>query len=132
MHIMILNDAQHAAAKAAIAELGSAAEHVALSEAQKAVAVLKTTPVGVAAVDAVNSMAATDKTGPEKLEGAVAAVAPAVLDYVQKGGVKAVLADVESVGRELVQSTFDDIKSASAGSIASAVLKIAGVVAAVV
>ena len=123
-----ITEAQHEALKAA----ADTAEHVALSEAQKAVAVLKTTPVGTAAVDAINAMAATDKTGPEKLEGAVAAVAPAVLDYVQKGGIKAVLADVESVGRELVQSTFDDIKSASAGSIASAVLKIAGVVAAVV
>lgn len=116
--IHILTDAQLKLLK----DAGHQVETFALSEGQKAVAALKASDVGQAVAADVKSLTDSSLSGGEKFEKVLANTLPLVVKFVAGGGVTAALDEVESLGRELVQSVVDDVESSSAGRIAKAVL----------
>lgn len=123
-HLHILTDAQIAALKNA----GHEVEHFAISEAQKAVLALKTkTDIGSKIADAIKTVESQQLSGPQKFEQVlVNDVLPEVLKYATGGGFSAVISDVESIGRELLQSVFNDVQSTTAGKIGAEILHVAG------
>ena len=120
--IHILSDAAVAHLKAS----GHQVETFAVNEFDKALAAAKQTEIGTAALKAVHAAEDTTLTGPQKLEQAVAAVAPVVVDYVAKGGLSAVISDAETFARSLVESTLADVKQTKVVGIAQAILKLLG------
>ena len=115
--IHILSDAavQH------LKDAGHQVETFAVSETTKVIAAAKTTDLGKAATDAIAAVSSHDLSGPQKFEAAVAAFLPTVLHYATQGGFSGVIKDVESFGRQMLQTVFDDTKSSTAGQVASAV-----------
>ena len=111
-----------AAALAHLKEAGHEVETFAISEVQKAVAAAKQTDLGAAVTAAINDATTTVLPVAQRLEKVVADIAPQVVRYVSGGGVTAVIADVESFARELVQSVFNDAKSTKAVTVAQAIL----------
>jgi hypothetical protein len=106
----------------------------AVSEVQHAVAILKTTELGagvakiVADVTAKTNPDGTAMTGEQRFAAALADAAPLVVTFLtSKGAINLALAEVEDVARELVQSTFNDTKSTTAGSLAGQILALFGV-----
>lgn len=99
----------------------------AVSEAGKAVAVLKQTSIGSIVAKDIAAMQDKNLSGAQKFAAVVATTAPLVLKYAASGGLVAVLADVEDIARSLVQSVYNDTKSTTAGKVAAAILKRFGV-----
>jgi len=99
----------------------------AVSEAGKAVAVLKQTSIGSIVAKDIAAMQDKNLSGAQKFSTVVANTAPLVLKYATAGGLVAVLADVEDIARSLVQSVYNDTKSTTAGRVAAAVLKRFGI-----
>lgn len=118
--IHILTDKQFHA----LQELGHSVQPFVLSEAQKAVALLKQTDIGLTVMSDIQAVASKQLTGVQKFEQVVANTAPLVLKYVTGGGVSAVLADVSDIARELVQSLYNDFTSTKASSIAMDLLAV--------
>lgn len=83
-------------------------EGVAISAAQKAVALLKETSVGTAVMNLVSAYAASNIAGSVKFDSVVMAVEGIYAAFVNAGGLKGLLAVGVSVLRQLVQSLVDD------------------------
>lgn len=83
-------------------------EGVAISAAQKAVALLKETSVGTAVMNLVSAYAASPIAGASKFDAVVGAVEGIYNAFVNAGGLKGLLAVGVSVLRQLVQLIFDD------------------------
>lgn len=96
------------------------------AEADKAVAILKQTEIGDAVADSIKAIKDAEMSGLEKFQAVVGEIAPLLLDYVSKGGIPAVIDDVEDVARQLVQSVYNDVMSTKAGSVIKAILKVFG------
>lgn len=102
-------------------------EALTLTEAQKAVAALKTTTIGAAVAADIKTIGSKDLSGEEKFAQVLANTTPAIAAFVSGGGVKAAAKDVEDIARALVQSIFNDVASTKAGSIATTILKLLGI-----
>lgn len=113
-------------AKVFHSDSGNAVGEVALSEVQHAVAALKQTDIGKTVAADIKSLKDSTLSGTAKFEQVLGNTLPLIISYASGGGVSAVLTDVESIGRELVQSTFNDVASTKAGSIATAILAMFG------
>ena len=118
--IHILSSKQLAAIKADAASL-------ALTEAGKAVEILKATDIGKAVAADIASISDRKLSGVQKFEAVVANTAPLIVKYVTSGGFAAAQGDVVDIARALVQQTFNDIKSSTAPNIARTILKIVGI-----
>jgi FixJ family two-component response regulator len=100
----------------------------AVSEVQHAVAVLKTTELGAQVAQIVKDVSAKDLSGAQKFEAALADVLPLAVSFLTtKGAIGLAVSEVEDVARELLQSTFNDVKSTTAGSLAGKILAIFGI-----
>lgn len=107
---------------------GQSIKAFALTEAQKAVAALKTTPIGAIVAADIAALQNARLTGAQKFELVVTNTMPKVVALVSTPGAIAIeVADVESVTRELVQSVFNDAASSKAGSIARLILALLGI-----
>lgn len=104
----------------------AAVEEFALNELDKGIALAKTTPLGAAVSSAIHVAEAHGGSPIEKLATAVKIVAPQVIEYAARGGVKAVEADVEQFAKQLIESTLADLKQTKAVTIARAILAIFG------
>jgi len=98
-----------------------------LTPTQKAVAALKQTAVGVAILADIKAVSSKDLNGQQKFEEVVANTLPLVLEIVKGDGIKATIADVEDIGRALVQEIYNDQMSKKALSVAKSILKILGI-----
>jgi len=107
--------------------LGTSAETGFVSEADKAVAALKTTSIGAAVAADVKALSRSDLSGIEKFEQVVKNTAPLIVELLTNDGRKAALSDVTDVARALVQSTFNDIASKRAVNVGRAILAILSV-----
>lgn len=96
------------------------------AEADKAVALLKQTEIGDAVADSIKAISSAELSGREKFEVVVSEIGPQIVSYMIRGGVPAVVSDVEDVARQLVQSVYNDVMSTKAGSIIKAILKVFG------
>lgn len=105
----------------------AAVEEFALNELDKAIASAKRTTLGNAVASAIHVAEQNGGSSEAKLASAVKAVAPAVIAYVAKGGVKAVVADVEQFAILLIESTLADLKQTKAVTIGRAILSILGI-----
>lgn len=99
-------------------------ETFALNELDKGIAAAKEPlrPVLLAAIGAAEAAAADQGSTFDKLAHAVEAVAPAVVSYLAKNGVKVVVANVEQFTKILIESTLADMKVTKAVTIARAFL----------
>lgn len=116
-HIGFLTRAQMDAAYAA-------SEGFVMTEVQKAVAALKTTQIGATVAADIAAIENKSMSGVEKMAAVVSNTVPLIVNYLARGGIKAVEADVLSLAKELGQSVFNDVKSTSAGKVAADVLKL--------
>lgn len=105
----------------------AAVEEFALNELDKAIAAAKRTTLGGAVASAIHVAEQNGGSSGAKLASAIAAVTPAVIAYVAKGGVKAVEADVEQFAKQLIESTLADLKQTKAVTIGRAILSILGI-----
>lgn len=107
---------------------GQSVAAFALTEAQKAVAALKTTPIGAIVASDIAALKNARLTGAQKFELVVTNTMPKVVALVSTPGAVAIeIADVESVTRELVQSIFNDAASSKAATIAQLILTLLGI-----
>lgn len=107
---------------------GAAVAAIAVSEIQQAVAGLKSTSIGAAVAADIAALVDSRLSGSEKFEKVVANTLPLIVQFVATpGSAKVAIADVESVARELVQSTFNDTRSTKAGGIAALILSLLGI-----
>lgn len=112
--------------KSLIAALKGPVMAFVLTESQKAVAALKQTPIGAAVASNIAAIESEALSGQQKFEAVVANTLPLIVSYVAQGGVKAVVDDVEDIGRALVQQVYNDTRSTKAGQIAQAILALFG------
>lgn len=110
-----------------IAAIKAEAASVAMTEAGKAVAILKTTDIGKAVAADIAAISNKRLSGSQKFEKVVANTAPLLVKYITGGGFAAVEADVIDIARNLVQSVYNDFKSSTAPGLAKAILKIVGI-----
>lgn len=99
---------------------------LALSEAEKAVSVLKSSEIGAAVVKDIEAASSKTLTGREKFELVVTNAIPLVTRYAMRGGYRGALADAEDIARQLVQAVYNDAKSSTAGKVAAAILAFIG------
>jgi hypothetical protein len=118
-HIGFLTRAQMDAAYAA-------SEGFVMTEVQKAVAMLKATSIGATVAADIAAIENKSLSGVEKMATVVSNTVPLIINYLARGGIKAVEVDVLSLAKELSQSVFNDFKSTSAGKIAADILKLFG------
>jgi len=104
-----------------------AVEQFALNELDKAIAAAKKTTIGGAVASAIHVSEQNGGTSAKKLADAVAAVKPAIIDYLKRGGVKALEADAEQFAKQLIESTLADLKQTKAVTIGRAILSILGI-----
>ena len=107
--------------------LGTSAEAALVSEADKAVAALKTTAIGKAVATDVKALSRSDLSGLEKFEQVVKNTAPLIVTLLTNDGRAAAIGDVTDVARALVQSTFNDIASKRAVSVGRTILSVLGI-----
>ena len=108
-----------AAQLAAVHSAGHAIEQFALSEPQRLVATLKANSIGATVTAEIANLKDATLSGAEKFEKAVAIATPLVEKYVA-GGAGSIVADVEGVARELVQSLYNDTIGAAKAALAAA------------
>lgn len=101
-------------------------EAFAFNELDKAIVAAKQTEIGAAALKAIAIVETPGATALQKIEGAIAIVAPVVVDYIGRGGFPAVIADAEAFARAVIESTLADTKQTKAVSIGKAILKLLG------
>ena len=123
--IHILNDTKFHEMKAALEAEGHTVVASATASIDQTIATLKTTEIGKAAANAISAAEEPGLTGAQKFEKAVASTLPTIVDYASKGGVSAAIKDVEDIGRQIVQSVFNELKSTTAPSVATSLLSIA-------
>ncbi|WP_267396197.1 MULTISPECIES: hypothetical protein [unclassified Sphingomonas] len=95
----------------------------ALTRAVAAVA-QKGNPIGDAALAAVNAAESTALTGAEKKDQVIAAIKPVIIAEAAKGGLKAIVDDVEHFAGMVVEEVVAQVKQTSLLTIATALLKI--------
>ncbi|WP_267396719.1 MULTISPECIES: hypothetical protein [unclassified Sphingomonas] len=83
-------------------------------------------PIGDAAIAAVNAIESTTLTGAEKKAQVIATLVPVIKDEVAKGGLAAVVADVEQFAGMVVEEVVAQVKQTSLLTIATALLKLLG------
>ena len=105
----------------------AAIQSFALTEGEKAVAALKQTDIGKAVAADIATAASTTLTGPQKFEQVLANTLPQIQALFTKQGQAAALADLEDVGRSLVQTVYNDVKSTTAATWATSILKLLGI-----
>ena len=108
------------------AELASI-KSFALTEGEKAVAALKQTDIGKTVAADIATVASTTLTGPQKFEQVLTNTLPLIQALFTKQGQTVELADLEDVGRSLVQTVYNDVKSTTAGTWATSILKLLGI-----
>ena len=100
----------------AIADLkkvGKIVEGIVITETQALVAKLKNTPVGTAAMNTIELLEETGKTGPEKFAELVTKEGPALATAIEgAGGLKGLGLTLESIGGEFFNSLVNDFKAA--------------------
>lgn len=107
---------------------GKAVKQFVMTEVQKAVTVLKTLPIAATIAADIAALKDARLTSAEKFEHVVANTVPALIALATtKGAIGVVIADAESVARELVQSIYNDTASTKAGTFAQLILKLFGV-----
>lgn len=99
-------------------------EEFALNELDKAIAAAKKTPIGNAVASAIHVAEQNGGSSAAKLASAVAAVKPAIVDYLRRGGIKAAEADAEQFAKQLIESVLADLKQTKALTIGRAILSI--------
>lgn len=92
---------------------------VAITETQKAVALLKQTSVGTAVANLVSSFQYSTLAGADKLTHVLAAADGVYTAFVAAGGLSGLLTVGVSVLRQLIQSVFDDFAAALASGPSS-------------
>ena len=120
--LKIVSAKQYDALKSAAIAAGAFIE----TEADRVVAALKQTSIGDAVVDSIEAIVSADLTGQQKFERVVSEIGPLVLKYVQGGGIKAALDDVDDIARQLVQSVFVSVKSTDFGKLVQQLLRLLG------
>lgn len=105
----------------------AAIKSFALTEGEKAVAALKQTDIGKTVAADIATAASTDLTGVEKFEQVLTNTLPLIQTLLTSQGLKAELADLEDLGRSLVQTVYNDIKSTTVGTWATSILKLLGI-----
>jgi hypothetical protein len=117
----------HILSDAAVAHLKAAGHDVvefAASEADKAVIAIKNTDIGKTVAADIAAVKDHSISNMQKFENVVSNTLPLVLHYVTGGGLSAVVSDVESLTRSLVQAVFNDTASTTAGKVAAEILSI--------
>ena len=100
----------------------------ALTEEEKAVALLKSTPLGKTVANAITAAeGASTLSGPAKFEQVLASTLPSLQTLLTKAGFQAEVASLEDIGRQFVQTVFNDVKSTTAGTWATNILTALGV-----
>ena len=98
---------------------------VQLSATQKAVAALKTTSVGSVVAAEIKTLSSATLSGEEKFAQALATALPLIQQFLTSKGAAAVaIDDVEDIGRELVQSLYNDLLSTSTSKVVSFILSL--------
>jgi hypothetical protein len=83
-------------------------------------------PIGDAALAAVKAAESTTLNGAEKKAKVVAALKPIIVAEVAKGGLTAIVADVEQFAGMVVEEVVAEVKQTSLLTIASVILKLLG------
>lgn len=120
--IHILTSKQVKAIKTGVDEAGNFLS----LESDRVVAALKQTSLGTVVANVISAVDNDDLSGSQKFEKVLSAVGPEVLNYIQRGGVPALIDDVEDIARQLVQSVYNDFKSTGFGKIVKQLLKLLG------
>ena len=105
---------------------GAKVAEVALNTLDHAVAAAKATPLGATVLSAVKEAESTTDSGPVKLAKVLGIVTPEVVSYAAKGGVTALIADAETFGKQLIESTLADLKQTGPVAIAEGLRKVFG------
>ncbi|AMK19318.1 hypothetical protein [Sphingobium sp. MI1205] len=108
-------------------DLKAAAEialNIVPSETAKAVLALKQTEIGAAVANNIEAISSKSLTGADKFEAVLANTLPLVADFLTGKGLEVAIAEIEDIGRALVQSVFNDFKSTTAGKIAGLILQL--------
>jgi hypothetical protein len=99
----------------------------ALTEGEKAVAALKQTDIGKTVAADIAAAANADLTGMQKFEQVLTNTLPLIQALFTKQGQQVEMADLEDVGRSLVQTVYNDVKSTTVGTWAAGILKLLGI-----
>ncbi len=100
----------------------------AMSEVQKAVAVLKATSIGTVVANDISALMNANMSGEQKFASVLASTTPLIVSFLSgKGVAQIALTQVEDIARELIQSMYNDTKSSTAGGLAAQVLALFGV-----
>jgi hypothetical protein len=105
---------------------GQSVQAFALTETQKAVVALTKTGLGAAVAADIATLSNSGLTGTQKFEQVVANTLPQIVTLLTSGGRAVTLAEVEDLGRALVQQVFNDTKSTKAGTVATLILGLLG------
>ena len=102
-------------ALAALKAAGHIVEGIVITETQALVSKLKDTAVGTAAMNTIEMLEETGKTGAEKMAELVTKQGPALATAIEgAGGLKGLGVTLESIGGEFFNSLVNDFKSAVA------------------
>ena len=102
-------------------------ETFALTETQKAVAALAKSSIGQNIAADIAALTDSSLAGAEKFEQVVTTTLPMLANMLSASGRQTALAEVEDLGRALVQQIYNDTKSTKAGSIATLILGLLGI-----
>lgn len=83
-------------------------------------------PIGNAAIAAVAAAESTTLTGAEKKAQVVAAIAPVVTTELARGGLSAVITDIEQFAGMVVEEVVSQVKQTPLLTLAAALLKLLG------
>lgn len=111
-----------AEAKAIAAQVATGAftylKGVAITAAQKAVALIKETSLGTAIMNLISAASLTTGTGADKFAAVIAAAEAAYTAFVGAGGLSGLISAGLSVLRQVAQSLFDDFTAAFLAKVA--------------
>ena len=100
-------------ALAELKKIGGVVVHAVMSEGQVFVAKLRDEPVGAAAMNTIELLEESGKSGSEKFAELTAKQGPALVKAVEDmGGLKGVFSSVEALGNEFFNTLVNDFKSA--------------------
>lgn len=108
-------------AEAALKAAGIAIETFVVTEAQKAVVILKQQDITTRALNLISAIASKSLTGTQKMTVVITDLESDYAAFVAAGGLKGLLAEGESVLRQFAQSVYDDFSAdvAKAGTAVS-------------
>lgn len=129
IHILALNDAQHAIVKQALADAGHTVETAAISAGTKLVVALEGTSVGMFIKSEIETLKDSRLSGAEKFEQVVAKAIPEAITLFAAGGVTKTAFEVEDAVRATVQVVYNDTVSTTVPALAADAATIAAAVA---